>query len=424
MTRHRVTAAVAMCTAAAAALAVLGEAGAEPSTTTSSSAHPSDGRGYLDSSARCDTDQVLMAYGRTARALVAICVDRDGDLEYRGVRLSDRRRSTLPAGRAPTGRSSPPTTASPTAVSSAAFLVSEGDTVLYRDPWMEFRRAALLMAEPVHARAASTTATSTTTTSTPTTSAPTTVTAPTVSTTTVTPHRPRRRRAADRECQFSQAAAAAGFAGPAGMRDHYGRPRPAPGVRLHRPRLNAERLPVEELAELRQHRPDLVERRNPSGWAVSTTAATGWSPNTKTSRRSHGAATCSPAWRRPRIPRYKDGTAGRAHRTRQVRPAQHGRPASHPSAQDHLARFHAARDRALREELRAARRCDRRGRRAQRLRRLRRAGLLRAAVAGHRRADGCAAGRAQETLRLVQPDGRRSWTRSSKPTTRSAPRSS
>lgn len=181
MTRHRVTAAVAMCVAAAAALAVLGEAGAEPSTTTSSSAYPSDGRGYVDSSARCDTDQVLMAYGRTARALIAICVDSDGELEYRGVRLSDEAAVTLPAGRASDGSIVATNDGVTYSVSSVAFLVSEGDTVLYRDPWVEFR-------EPRFDDGATSTAspspTATATTSTVTTP---TVTTPTVSTTTVTP---------------------------------------------------------------------------------------------------------------------------------------------------------------------------------------------------------------------------------------------
>ena len=138
MTGYRVTAAVAIC-AAAAALAALGEAGAEPSTTTSTSAHPSDGRGYVDSSARCDPDQALMAYGRTARALVAICVGGDGGLQYRGVRLSDEAAVKLPAGRASDGSIVATNDGVTYSVSSVAFLVSEGDTVLYRDPWVEFR---------------------------------------------------------------------------------------------------------------------------------------------------------------------------------------------------------------------------------------------------------------------------------------------
>ena len=191
MIRYRAAAALAMCTAAAAALAVLGEAGAEPSTTTSSSAYPSDQRGYLDSSARCDTDQVLMAYGRTARALVAICVGSDGDLEYRGVRLSDEASVTLPAGRASDGSIVAANDGVTYSVSSAAFLVSEGDTVLYRDPWVEFREPRFDSGDTSTASPSttttSTTTTSTTTASTTTASSVPTVTTPTVSTTTVTP---------------------------------------------------------------------------------------------------------------------------------------------------------------------------------------------------------------------------------------------
>ena len=186
MTRYRVTAAVAMCAAAAAALAVLGEAGAEPSTTTSSSAHPSDGRGYLDSSARCDTDQVLMAYGRTARSLVAICVGSDGDLEYRGVRLTDEASVTLPAGRGSDGSIVATNDGVTYSVSPAAFLVSEGDTVLYRDPWVEFR-VPRFDDGATSSAAPSTTASSTASTSTTAPSTASTSTTPTISTTTVTP---------------------------------------------------------------------------------------------------------------------------------------------------------------------------------------------------------------------------------------------
>ena len=186
MTRYRVTAAVAMCAAAAAALAVLGEAGAEPSTTTSSSAHPSDGRGYLDSSARCDTDQVLMAYGRTARSLVAICVGSDGDLEYRGVRLTDEASVTLPAGRGSDGSIVATNDGVTYSVSSAAFLVSEGDTVLYRDPWVEFR-VPRFDDGTTSSAAPSTTPPSTTPPSTTPPSTASTSTTPTISTTTVTP---------------------------------------------------------------------------------------------------------------------------------------------------------------------------------------------------------------------------------------------
>lgn len=157
-------------------------AGSEPA----GSDYPSDEFGFLDSAARCDDSQVLMSFGRTSRALVAICVDSDGDLEYRGVRLSDETALTATAGRASDGSIIAINNGVTYAVSPEMLLVSEGDTVLYRDSWLEFRQPRF-SDEPT--TATSTTSTSTTSTSATSTSAtPTSADAPTttVSTTTVT----------------------------------------------------------------------------------------------------------------------------------------------------------------------------------------------------------------------------------------------
>jgi hypothetical protein len=48
-----------------------------------------DDRGFIDTAARCDTPKSAVAVGRTQQSLVAICVDRAGHYEYRGVRLKD-----------------------------------------------------------------------------------------------------------------------------------------------------------------------------------------------------------------------------------------------------------------------------------------------------------------------------------------------
>ena len=104
---------------------------------------------------------------------MAICVDPDGDLEYRGVRLSDETSLTAPAGRTSDGSVVATNNGVTYAVSPEMLLVSEGDTVLYRDSWLEFRQPRF-SGEP----ATSTMPTSTSTSAeTPTT---------TVSTTTVT----------------------------------------------------------------------------------------------------------------------------------------------------------------------------------------------------------------------------------------------
>lgn len=189
-----VVSSVALLAAAALTLAVqakMPEAAAAPSTTpttTSSAAassgsgsdYPSDEYGYVDSAARCDDSQVLMSFGRTSRAMVAICVDPDGDLEYRGVRLSDETALTATAGRASDGSIVATNNGVTYAVSPEMLLVSEGDTVLYRDSWLEFRQPRF-SDEPTTATSATSATTATTATSTSA-EAPTT----TVSTTTVT----------------------------------------------------------------------------------------------------------------------------------------------------------------------------------------------------------------------------------------------
>lgn len=167
-------------------------AGAEPSSTTtttttssttstSSPAKPefsSDDHGYLNSEARCDEGQTLMAFGRTSRSLVAVCVGPDGQLEYRGVRLSDQAGLTMAASRSADGAIVATNDDVTYSMTPQALLVSEGDTVLYRDPWVEYHTPRF---------STGSTSTSTTATSTPTSAtSATTTTSPTVSTTTVT----------------------------------------------------------------------------------------------------------------------------------------------------------------------------------------------------------------------------------------------
>jgi hypothetical protein len=155
--------------------AQLPEALAAPS---APSAPTTDDYGYVDSSARCDDTQTLMAYGRTARALVVICVNRDGQLEYRGVRISDQAGLSMTATRSPDGTIVATNNGVTYAVSPAMLLVSEGDAVLYRDSWTEFRQARF--SQPSTSSQPTTSSSATTTT-------PSGTTAPaTVSTTTVT----------------------------------------------------------------------------------------------------------------------------------------------------------------------------------------------------------------------------------------------
>jgi hypothetical protein len=149
--------------------APLPEAAAAPAGPTS------DEHGYVGTSARCDGTATPMAYGRTSRALVVICVNRDGKLEYRGMRISDQAGIAMPAARAPDGTIIAANDGVTYAMSPTVLLVSEGDSVLYRDSWIEFRQPRFPGASPTSS--ASPTASASPTSAT---------TSPTVSTTTVT----------------------------------------------------------------------------------------------------------------------------------------------------------------------------------------------------------------------------------------------
>ena len=110
-------------------------------TTATSSAgsapYKADAKGYVDTKARCSDSQSVMAYGHTERSLMAICVDPTGELEYRGVRLSDNASVTLPASRGSDGTVIAGKDGVTYSISPKVFLVSEGDNVIYRDSWIE-----------------------------------------------------------------------------------------------------------------------------------------------------------------------------------------------------------------------------------------------------------------------------------------------
>lgn len=129
---------MAAASAASVAMAVavfLPIAAAEPSAD-----YPTDEHGYTGSAARCDDGQTVVEFGRTSRALVAICISPDGKVEYRGVRLSDKAGLTMPATRAADGTVTAVNDGVTYAVTPQLILVSEGDTVIYRDAWVEFRQ--------------------------------------------------------------------------------------------------------------------------------------------------------------------------------------------------------------------------------------------------------------------------------------------
>ncbi|WP_445165312.1 hypothetical protein ACTXG7_15415 [Mycolicibacterium sp. Dal123E01] len=120
--------------------------GSATTATTTTSGGPAsfraDSHGYVDTGARCDDNQTLMAYGRTSKSLVAICVHADGGLEYRGVRLSDNAPLHLPITRSADGTLIASNDGVTYAVSPTQILVSSGGDVIYKDSWIEFKEAS------------------------------------------------------------------------------------------------------------------------------------------------------------------------------------------------------------------------------------------------------------------------------------------
>jgi hypothetical protein len=183
--REKLTAATGFVGVVASVAALLMLSSAMPGATADPNASfPTDERGYVNTAAHCDAGQSVVMYGRTVRALVAICVSADGRLQYRGVRLSDRAGLVLGASRTADGAVIATNDDISYAVSPAAFLVSQGDRVLYRDTWEEFR-------QPSGAAPSSTASSTTPTSAAPASTTPTSAsvpapTSPTISTTTVT----------------------------------------------------------------------------------------------------------------------------------------------------------------------------------------------------------------------------------------------
>jgi hypothetical protein len=106
-----------------------------------------DDRGFVDSTGRCDASQFALAVGRTRRSLVVICADQNGRYEYRGVRTSDgavlKVAAETTAGRGFLAR----TLGVTYAVSPAELLVASGETVISREPMIEYREPRPFPAE-------------------------------------------------------------------------------------------------------------------------------------------------------------------------------------------------------------------------------------------------------------------------------------
>ncbi len=97
-----------------------------------------DGQGFVDSAARCATPDVAIAFGSTQTSRVAICETPAGGYEYRGVRVSDGAKLTIPASRSDDGAFVADNDGVTYTVTAKSLLVSSGGQVISNEPMVYF----------------------------------------------------------------------------------------------------------------------------------------------------------------------------------------------------------------------------------------------------------------------------------------------
>jgi hypothetical protein len=99
----------------------------------------SDDTGFIDSSARCQGSQPAFAIGRTQGSLVVICGEPAGRYEYLGVRLSDAAMLRTDAETDSARGFLAQRAGVVYSVSPTELKVMTGNTVLKREPMIEYR---------------------------------------------------------------------------------------------------------------------------------------------------------------------------------------------------------------------------------------------------------------------------------------------
>lgn len=97
-----------------------------------------DEQGFIDSTARCTTPAVAVAFGATATSRVAICKATDGTYEYRGVRVSDGARLITSASASGSNGFVAERDGIAYTVTPTALLVSAGEKVIRDEPWTQY----------------------------------------------------------------------------------------------------------------------------------------------------------------------------------------------------------------------------------------------------------------------------------------------
>jgi hypothetical protein len=95
-----------------------------------------DTQGYVDSTARCASPNVVVLFGSTDSSRVAICKAPDGQYEYRGVRVRDGAELILSASQTGEGFAANNDGVTYT-VTAKSLIISQGGKVIREEPLVE-----------------------------------------------------------------------------------------------------------------------------------------------------------------------------------------------------------------------------------------------------------------------------------------------
>ena len=104
-------------------------------------APPSDGQGYINSTARCTAPDSAVLFGTTGTSRVAICKTPAGAFEYRGVRVSDGAKLIVTATQSTTDTFVAKNDGVTYMVTPTALSVTIGGNTLRTESWVDFHGA-------------------------------------------------------------------------------------------------------------------------------------------------------------------------------------------------------------------------------------------------------------------------------------------
>ncbi len=104
-------------------------------------APPSDGQGYIDSTARCTKPDTAVLFGTTDTSRVAVCKTPAGAFEYRGVRVSDGAKLIVAATQSSDDTFVAKNDTATYTVTPKALSVTVGGNTVRTESWVDFHGA-------------------------------------------------------------------------------------------------------------------------------------------------------------------------------------------------------------------------------------------------------------------------------------------